>query len=67
MPNATHHEQLQCPVCGLVVVVNVADGEAPTVEYSVAEWGKLCRHPDRGSPLLCPDLGPLIDERCRRE
>jgi hypothetical protein len=66
MPSATPHVQFQCPVCGLVVAIVANDG-APTAEYDMAEWGKLCRHVDRGSPLLCPDLGPLIDGPHRRQ
>ncbi len=62
MPNAIGRRQVECPVCGLVVVI-VANDEAPTIEYDMTEWGRLCRHADRGSPLVCPHLEPLIKAR----
>jgi hypothetical protein len=65
MPNSARREPLQCPVCGLALVI-VENDEAPTVEYDMAEWGRLCRHPARGSPLVCPHLEPLINARRTR-
>jgi hypothetical protein len=62
MPNTARREQIECPVCGLVVAI-VENDEAPTADYDMAEWGRLCRHPDRGSPLVCPSLEPLIGGR----
>ncbi len=66
MPNPVGRTQLECPVCGLTLTI-VGNGEAPAAEYDIGDWSRLCRHADRGSPLVCPNLEPLINDRRRRE
>jgi hypothetical protein len=43
-----------------LVIVHTSEGTS--VEYDMAEWARLCRHPNRDSPLACPDLEPLLKE-----
>ena len=66
MPTILRREARACPICSLPLTV-VHTSEGKTVEYDIAEWTRLCRHPDGGSPLMCPALGPQvrrwIDER----
>ncbi len=58
MPTTIRREARACPVCSLPLTV-VHTSEGKTVEYDIAEWARLCRHPHVGSPLLCPDLQPV--------
>jgi hypothetical protein len=59
MPTIIRRESGACPICQLpLTVLHTNDGA--TVEYDVAEWTRLCHHPDSGSPLVCPGLQPLM-------
>ncbi len=61
MPTIFRREQRACPTCNLpLTIVHTSDG--PAVEYDVAEWMRLCHHPNRDSPLVCPSLEPLIKD-----
>jgi hypothetical protein len=59
MPNTIRRESHTCPKCALPLVVLHTDGDT-TFEYDVAEWSRLCRHPDTGSPLACPGMRPAV-------
>jgi hypothetical protein len=59
MPTTLRRESRACPICALpLTVVHTSDGA--TIEYDVAEWTRLCRHPASDSPLVCPGLAPLV-------
>jgi hypothetical protein len=59
MPNATRRESRACPTCRLrLTILHTSAGT--TVEYDVAEWTQLCHHPGSDSPIVCPDLQPLM-------
>jgi hypothetical protein len=55
MPSVIRRESRTCPKCALQLTV-VHTTEGTSVEYDIAEWGRLCHHPDAGSPLACPEL-----------
>lgn len=69
MPTIVRREPVTCAVCRLQLTVlhtndgagDAADSEA-TIEFDVAEWTRLCRHTDQGSPLVCPSLRPLVKD-----
>jgi hypothetical protein len=59
MPTIVRRESRACPTCHLqLTILHASDGR--TVEYDVAQWMRLCQHADRGSPLACPSLEPLV-------
>jgi hypothetical protein len=61
MATIIRREARTCPVCGLpLTVLHTSDGA--TIEYDVAEWTRLCRHPGSDSPLVCPSLEPLVKD-----
>ena len=58
MPITLRREPRACPICSLrLTVVHTSEGK--TIEYDIAEWTRLCRHPQASSPLVCPDLQPV--------
>ena len=59
MPTTIRREPIACPVCQLSLTV-VHAGDGATIEYDVAEWTRLCRHPGVNSPLVCPSLQALV-------
>jgi hypothetical protein len=59
MPTTTRREAQACPICGLHVTITHSP-QGKTVEYDMAEWARLCRHPNTGSPLACPGLQPAV-------
>ena len=61
MPTIARRESRACPICQLRLTV-LHTNEGATVEYDVAEWTRLCRHPDSDSPLVCPSLQPLVEK-----
>ena len=59
MATIVRRESRACPVCELrLTVLRTSDGT--TIEYDIAEWTRLCRHPRCDSPLVCPGLEPLV-------
>src|SRR6202521_2564930 len=61
MPTTVRRESRVCPICELpLTVLRTSDGA--TIEYDVAEWTRLCRHPGVDSPLVCPRLEPLVKD-----
>jgi hypothetical protein len=65
MPAVNGRDLRVCPTCKLALTILQTD-DGPVVEYDVAEWTRLCRHLGRGSPLVCPNLEPLIRDWLRR-
>jgi hypothetical protein len=61
MPTPPRRASRACPICGLPFTVLHTDDGA-TIEYDVAEWTRLCRHPDSDGPLVCPSLNPLVKD-----
>jgi len=61
MPTVDRRESRSCARCSLPLTV-VHTSEGTTVEYDIAEWARLCHHPDAGSPLACPNLRPVIED-----
>jgi hypothetical protein len=59
MPTTIRREPHTCPICSLPLTV-VHTHEGHTFEYDMAEWGRLCHHPDAGSPLACPAVQPAV-------
>jgi hypothetical protein len=55
-------ESRSCPVCSLPLTVIHTDNGV-TFEYDMAEWVRLCRHADAGSPVACPGARPVVDSR----
>jgi hypothetical protein len=41
-----------CPHCGLALTIDDSQG-GTVVGYAPAEWRRLCKYPDLGSPALC--------------
>ena len=61
MTTIIRRESRVCPVCQLpLTVLHTSDGA--TIEYDVAEWTRLCRHPGSDSPLVCPGLEALVKD-----
>jgi hypothetical protein len=59
MSFAIRRETRACPRCSLPLTI-VRDDGAPTFEYDVAKWSRLCHHPDTGGPLTCPGLAEIV-------
>lgn len=63
MPSV-RRELRACPLCSLSLSV-VSDDRGVTYEYDMAEWARLCRHPDSGSPVACPAMQTIVKGRRR--
>lgn len=59
MPNVTRRVLHACPKCSLSVTVVTTD-EGTSFEYDIAEWARVCGHPNSGTPLACPTVQPLL-------
>ena len=59
MPKVIRRQSHTCPKCALALTVLQTEGGI-TFEYDVAEWARLCQHPDAGSPLACPQMRPVV-------
>ncbi len=59
MPTIIRRESRACPICQLVLTI-LHTSEGVTVEYDVAEWERVCHHPDSDSPLTCPGSQDLV-------
>ena len=59
MSSAIRRESRACPRCSLPLTIVRGDA-APTFEYDVAKWSRLCNHPDTGGPLTCPGVADIV-------
>jgi hypothetical protein len=55
MPTTARRSFHACPKCSLSLTV-IQTGEGTTVEYDMAEWGRVCHHQANSSPLACPEV-----------
>jgi hypothetical protein len=61
MPTTLRRDWQACPTCNLALtILHTSDGSS--VEYDLGDWARLCRHRHKGSPLVCPNVEPLMKD-----